>query len=133
MTQQFRLIERGPSPAATREIALDEPEFLIGRAPDCNLRLRSEEVSRHHCIVRVSGGEAMLIDLGSSNGTYLNGERVRSQAPLKSGDVIGIGALRFVVDLGDSEVSLGGTEIDPLGATMKLPRVPPPPPPDKPT
>ncbi len=126
MTQNIRLIERGDDPAHTRDIPVNDHEFVIGRAPDCNLRLRSEDVSRHHCTLRVTGGEVLLLDLGSSNGTYLNGQRVRSQSRLKSGDEIAIGPLRFVVDLGDNEVSLGGTEVDPLGATLKLPKTQPP-------
>jgi pSer/pThr/pTyr-binding forkhead associated (FHA) protein len=124
MTNQIRLIERGANPNQTREIPINENEFLIGRAPDCNLRLRSEEVSRHHCTIRLSGGEATLVDLGSSNGSYLNGERVRSQARLKSGDEIRLGSLSFLIDLGDASASLGLLEVDPLVATMKLPKKP---------
>ena len=86
MTHAIRLIERGATPAQSREIPINEHEFLIGRGADCNLKLRSDEISRHHCTIRVSSDGATLMDLGSSNGTYLNGQRVRSQADLTSGD-----------------------------------------------
>jgi pSer/pThr/pTyr-binding forkhead associated (FHA) protein len=63
-----------------------------------------------------------LIDLGSSNGSYLNGQRVLSQADLHSGDVLKLGSQEFVVDLGDDSVNLGVTDVDPLAATIKVPR-----------
>src|SRR5262249_50988552 len=72
-----------------------------GRGTDCDLRLPVSDVSRHHCIIRLGIGEAAVVDLGSSNGTYLNGQRVRSQAALKSGDELKVGPCRFLVDLGD--------------------------------
>ncbi|HZT82201.1 MAG TPA: FHA domain-containing protein [Gemmataceae bacterium] len=96
-----RLIERGSNADDTREFPLTQAEFLIGRGTDCDLRLHGAEVSRHHCLLRLGAGEATLVDLGSSNGTYLNGRRVRSQAALNSGDELRIGDHRFVVDLDD--------------------------------
>src|SRR2546422_5781183 len=101
MTLRVRLIERDPKAEQTREVTVNQAEFLIGRAADCDLRLRLSDVSRHHCLIRVGPNEAALVDLGSSNGTYLNGHRVLSQAPLHSGDEIRLGECRFLVDLGD--------------------------------
>jgi pSer/pThr/pTyr-binding forkhead associated (FHA) protein len=123
MSLRVRLIERGSSPEQTREIPIDKPEFLIGRATDCDLRLRVSEISRHHCIIRLGSAEATLVDLGSSNGTFVNGQRVRSQSPLRSGDELQIASHNFLVDLGDAEgVNLGITDVDPLTVTLKLPR-----------
>jgi pSer/pThr/pTyr-binding forkhead associated (FHA) protein len=93
-----KLIEVGTSEEQTREILVHKEEFLIGRGSDCDLRLRASAISRHHCLVRLRGAEAWVSDLGSSNGTFLNGQRVRSQAALRSGDEIAVGPCRFVFD-----------------------------------
>ncbi len=123
MANRVRLIERGTDAGQTREILLTEPEFLIGRGADCNLRLRESAVSRHHCTIRVAGGEATVLDLGSSNGTFVNGQRIRSSSPLRSGDELKVGASAFLVDLGDaSGINLNVPDVDPLAGTMKLPR-----------
>ena len=123
MAMHVRLIERGPTPGQTREVAVNQPEFLIGRGADCDLRLRESEISRHHCIIRVGPDEATLIDLGSSNGTYLNGQRVRSQAALHSGDELRLGSATFVVDLGDTGATkLDVPDADPLARTIKMPK-----------
>jgi pSer/pThr/pTyr-binding forkhead associated (FHA) protein len=125
MALRVRLIERGASPEQTREIPVEKPEFVIGRASDCDLRLRVNEISRHHCILRVAGGEVTLFDLGSSNGSYLNNERVRSQATLHNGDVIRLGPCSFVVDLGDPEgLPLDVADVDPNAITMRRPKTP---------
>lgn len=121
---QVRLIECGEGGAAC-EVPVNQLEFLIGRGADCDLRLRNNSVSRHHCILRVASGEAVLIDLGSSNGTYLNNERVRSQAPLHSGDELRVGTCRFLVDLGDGDRErLKALAANPLVGTVKIPEPP---------
>jgi pSer/pThr/pTyr-binding forkhead associated (FHA) protein len=96
-----RLLEPGSSPEAIREIPLAADQFLIGRGSDCDLRLHVSEISRHHCLIRLQGGEATLVDLGSSNGTYVNGTRVLSQTALRTGDEIRVGPCRFFIDLRD--------------------------------
>jgi pSer/pThr/pTyr-binding forkhead associated (FHA) protein len=127
MAQQARLIERGPTPEQTRQVPLKQGEFLIGRGPDCDLRLPISAISRHHCIIRLTDNEATLLDLGSSNGTYLNGQRVRSQAALHSGDDLRVGTCHFLVDLGDGEaVNLEALDANAGSATLKLHREPPP-------
>lgn len=119
MDLRVHLIERGPLPEQTREIPITQEEFLIGRATDCDLRLRMTDVSRHHCIIRVRPDDVTLIDLGSSNGTFVNGQRIRSQAALHSGDEVRLGNATFVVDLGDREtVELKLDEVDPLARTQ---------------
>jgi pSer/pThr/pTyr-binding forkhead associated (FHA) protein len=123
MAIHVRLIERGSTPGQTREVPVNQPEFLIGRGADCDLRLRESEISRHHCTIRVGADEATLVDLGSSNGTYLNGQRVRSQAALHSGDELRLGSATFLVDLGDQEgPNLEVPGADPLARTIKLPK-----------
>jgi len=72
---------------------------VIGRREDCDLRIPLGEVSRKHCRI-VRDGEALrLEDLGSSNGTYLNGTRVEREAVLNPGDSIQVGPVVFVLQL----------------------------------
>jgi pSer/pThr/pTyr-binding forkhead associated (FHA) protein len=123
MTLRIRLIERGTTAGQTREIPIPSAEFLIGRGADCDLRLRESAVSRHHCTIRVAAGEASIVDLGSSNGTFLNGQRVVSSSPLRSGDELTVGSATFLVDLDDPEASkLDVPDVDPLAGTIKLPK-----------
>jgi pSer/pThr/pTyr-binding forkhead associated (FHA) protein len=124
-----RLIEPGSTPEQTREILLSQSEFLIGRGADCDLRLRAARVSRHHCLLRTQAGGVTLADLGSSNGTFLNGQRVTSQAALRSGDLVQVGDFSFVVELGDEHPqpsTLTGT--DSMARTVKLSKPPQAPP-----
>jgi pSer/pThr/pTyr-binding forkhead associated (FHA) protein len=118
-----KLIEPGAGPEQTREIPITKDEFLIGRGADCDLRLRHSAISRHHCLIRLQGGEATLLDLGSANGTFVNGQRVRSSAALRSGDEIRLDVHRFIVNLGDVPESAGP---DTNAPTYKLKSPPPP-------
>jgi pSer/pThr/pTyr-binding forkhead associated (FHA) protein len=103
-----KLLEVGAPEGQRREIAITKDEFLIGRAADCDLRLRISAVSRHHCLLRIRPGEASLADLGSANGTFVNGQRVRSQVSLHHGDKVGIGDVTFIVELeGPSGIDWG--------------------------
>ena len=120
--KHVRLVERGADAGQTREILLNQEEFLIGRGTDCDLRLRMNEVSRHHCIIHVRPDDVTLLDLGSSNGTYLNGQRVRSQATLHTGDELQLGSAVFLIDLGDKELELKAPDVDPIASTHISPR-----------
>ena len=118
-----RLLEPGAGPEAVREIALTGQQFLIGRGSDCDLRLHVSEISRHHCLLRIHGTEVTLVDLGSSNGSYVNGTRVLSQATLRTGDEIRVGPCRFFLDLGDDpgwQEQFFPTDIDPRAATSRI-------------
>ena len=74
-----------------------EGELLVGRAPECSLRVHDPEVSRRHCSIACSGGAVALQDLGSANGTFLHGQRVGA-AQVEHGDVATLGQvlLKFV-------------------------------------
>jgi hypothetical protein len=77
------------------QIALDP--VTIGRHPDCDVVLNDQEVSRQHAEVRRDEGGFLLVDLGSLNGTKVNGAGVKAPRPLEDGDTITIGAhtIRF--------------------------------------
>lgn len=74
-------------------------KFLIGREQDCHLRPNSDLVSRHHCAFTLDGYTLRLRDLGSTNGTFVNGERLQGEVVLKQGDNVRVGKLEFEVQL----------------------------------
>ncbi len=78
-----------------REIEVRRSKFVIGRADDCDLRPASHEVSRWHCALLVEAAAVKLQDLGGSNGTFVNGERIAGERELTSGDRIKVGPLEF--------------------------------------
>jgi adenylate cyclase len=72
----------------------------LGRHPNNTIQLLDKIVSKEHCIVEVRDGRFVLRDLGSLNGTYVNGERVRGETWLKHGDEIALGSTRARFDDG---------------------------------
>ncbi|MBX3258425.1 MAG: diguanylate cyclase [Labilithrix sp.] len=70
---------------------IDGPEVVIGRAVSATVRLNDDGISRRHCRVLSIGGQVIIEDLGSANGTLVNGEMVQQHA-LKEGDKIRLGA-----------------------------------------
>ncbi len=84
-------------------IPLPVGRFLIGREEDCHLRPNSDLVSRHHCVFHADEYTLRLRDLGSTNGTLVNGERLRGEVVLNSGDVVAIGQLEFEIHIGEGE------------------------------
>jgi len=76
---------------------IDSVPFTIGRDKDCNLTLRSEGVSRHHAQLNVSGDMLWIRDLGSSNGTFLNGKSFTESESLTIGDILHIGKVGFCI------------------------------------
>ena len=79
-----------PNATVLRELDVRRKRrILIGRGEDCDVQLTSDRVSRHHCEVVYKDGHYELNDLGSTNGTYLNGTRVRNEL-LTDGAVINV-------------------------------------------
>jgi len=71
--------------------------ILIGRSPDCDLLLLNRTVSHQHAELFWRDGRWHLVDLGSTNGTYVNGEPVQ-EAEIRRGDVVALGTERVRVD-----------------------------------
>lgn len=83
--------------------------FVIGRDPSANLQLDHPTVSRLHAEVRLTPVGPMLRDLGSSNGTFLNGELISGARPLSPRDVVQIGPYKLVYDqAGFAQYTPGG-------------------------
>src|SRR5580698_4766995 len=72
----------------------------LGRHPNNSIQLLDKIVSKEHCIVEQRDGMFILRDLGSLNGTYINGERVRGEQLLRHGDEITLGSTRARYDDG---------------------------------
>jgi pSer/pThr/pTyr-binding forkhead associated (FHA) protein len=79
------------------EIPLKKDKFLIGRAKECSLRAGSEAISRRHCAIVRREKVWTARDLGSRNGTYVNDERISKEVPIKDGDELRVGPLKFRV------------------------------------
>lgn len=71
--------------------------FLLGRAADCDFRLDYPMVSLRHAKLALTSREAVIADLGSSNGTYVNGERITRPTTIRPGDVVALGSVWFVL------------------------------------
>ena len=80
-----------------REAALGEGETILGRTDEASVWIDGPTVSRRHARIVVSGGRAVLEDLGSRNGTWLRGERIDSPRVLSDGDEIRLGRIPMVV------------------------------------
>jgi adenylate cyclase len=70
----------------------------LGRHPTNSIQLLDKIVSKEHCIIERRGPQLILRDLGSLNGTYVNGERVNGERPLRNGDDIALGSTRARVE-----------------------------------
>jgi len=87
----------GEDTAAT--IALTRELTLLGREYDNDIVIDDDRTSRHHAELRWEHGHVQLVDRGSMNGTLLNQQTVRRTAPLKSGDILELGAQRYRFEL----------------------------------
>jgi Protein of unknown function (DUF3662)/FHA domain len=94
-----RLLVSGPEPGQSgnrqRTYELNAPLTILGRGTDCDLRLVDPGVSRHHAELRVEDGEVVLVDLGSTNGTFVNGQPVR-RVSLTDGTRVTLGRTTLV-------------------------------------
>ncbi len=102
-------------------IPLDTKKFLIGREQDCHLRPGSESVSRHHCVINVDEYSVRVRDLGSSNGTFLNGTRIIGVQEAQPGDTLKVGSLEFEMVFSKAGAPVPtGPDADKGGTTFNL-------------
>jgi predicted component of type VI protein secretion system len=78
-------------------IPITKVPFLVGRDSSCHLRPASPQVSKRHCAILVKGGQVLVQDFGSTNGTFVNEVQVTGEAPLQKDDVLKMGPLTFRV------------------------------------
>jgi len=117
----FQFVMRsGPTPGVT--FPLEGDQLIIGRDASNNVAINDAEISRKHSRLSFQGGKYVLEDLGSTNGTFVNGQRLAGPVVLKPGDVVSLG--EQIVLMYDA------INMDP-GATIASPRqlermIPPP-------
>lgn len=98
---QFRyalVVEGGPQTGLT--YVLGDGETAAGRGSDSDIYLEDVTVSRHHAVFKIDGDGLTVTDLGSTNGTYVNGRR-HEIAALAPGDEVMLGKFHLVVVVGD--------------------------------
>lgn len=82
-----------------KEIAVRGEQFIVGRDPRCQLRPASEAVSKLHCAILQRDGRVYLRDLRSTNGTFVNNDRIAGEVELRDGDLIRVTSLVFAVKI----------------------------------
>jgi hypothetical protein len=78
-------------------VAVRTNRALVGRSSAADVRIASDTVSRTHALIWQESGLAWVADLGSSNGTYVNGSRIEAPAQIVAGDVVTFGSASFTV------------------------------------
>ena len=96
MPARLVAIDEGP------DIPLDRTMIVVGRHPQCDARLDSLRVSRHHCCMTQDQGELVVRDLGSTNGIRINGQRVEV-GRLRAGDELSIAHIRYRLEQGQGQ------------------------------
>jgi predicted component of type VI protein secretion system len=84
--------------SASTAVKLPDGVTTAGRQEDCQLRIRSSQVSRKHCQLFEKHGMLLVKDLGSSNGTFVNGKKIEGQRVMEPGDELGIGPIVFRIE-----------------------------------
>lgn len=91
----------------------------IGRRQDCDLCLPISVASRKHCEINMDQGRLMVRDLGSKNGTFVNGQKTE-EVRLKPGDQLRIGPVTFVIQIDGSPADVTGVKpIEPVHEPME--------------
>ena len=109
MAAQFQFVMRsGPTPGAT--YSLEGDQIVIGRDSTNGVVINDAEISRKHARLMFQGGKYVLDDLGSTNGTFVNGQRLAGPVVLKSGDVVSLGE-QIVLVFDALSVDAGATVI----------------------
>lgn len=144
--QTIQMVMRtGPTPG--KAFPLSKSEIIIGRDATCDIVINDAEISRRHSKMTMQGNGYVLEDLGSTNGTFVDGQRLMGPHPLQPGELVLFGenvSLSYEAVLYDADATVVGapgpvtappTPVPPPPATGEQPapayfNPPPPPPPD---
>lgn len=102
--------------SASQVLKVGAGVMTVGRQQDCQLRIASSQVSRKHCQIFEKKGLLLVKDLGSSNGTLVNGKKIADQRVLEPGDELAVGSVRFRVERLEDTALIPGTNAPPQGA-----------------
>src|SRR6185312_7806710 len=107
------VVVQGKPEAKTIPLAI--PQFKIGRGEGCQLRPNNDQVSREHSLFELTSDAVFVQDLGSRNGTEVNGKKLNAHDPyrLKNGDLVKIGPLTFAVSIEGAPVASVATPSGP--------------------
>jgi pSer/pThr/pTyr-binding forkhead associated (FHA) protein len=94
-------------------------EYMFGRGPECDVRPNSDLVSRQHCLLHVAEDSVAIRDLGSMNGTLVNGQLLTAARPLAHGDTLQIGPLVLEVLLDAQPETIAGLAADTLQTLLE--------------
>jgi pSer/pThr/pTyr-binding forkhead associated (FHA) protein len=100
-------------------IPLVGSSFKIGRGETCHLRPNSEQVSREHAEFTIGAESVTVRDLGSRNGTLVNGKALTAEHRLKDQDLVQVGPLTFAVGITDVPVSVAKAAAKPVAVAAK--------------
>ena len=87
-----------------KQIEVRRSRIVIGRGEECQLRPKCPRVGRQHCELGAVDDQVLIRDLGSKNGTLVNGEKISKVHLLKHGDLIAVGSMSFRMTFPDSPV-----------------------------
>jgi pSer/pThr/pTyr-binding forkhead associated (FHA) protein len=93
---------------AGKTVEFPTGEYYFGRGRECHVRSNNEWISRQHCLLRVTPTGAYLRDLGSRNGTLINGVLLSEELQLQTGDQVQLGPLVFEVRLAGAPPARSG-------------------------
>jgi pSer/pThr/pTyr-binding forkhead associated (FHA) protein len=82
-----------------KTFSLRDDTMIIGRHDDCDLRIPLKDVSRKHCQINRNNDSLKIRDLGSRNGTFINGKRINEETVAQAGDYITILPLTFLLQI----------------------------------
>ena len=77
---------------------IGEGTLTVGRAKECGIAIADTRLSRRHAELRCLGSKVVLADLGSVNGTFVNGTRIEQERPLQAGDRVRVGPFEFLFE-----------------------------------
>jgi len=114
------------APSEGRVVELTAARLTIGRVPGNDLQLDGQKVSRHHAVIEVHDRQAVLRDLGSRNGTYVDGVRLSGAHVLSGGERLRFGDQQLRVQAGPDAAPAvpGATAIEPAAAPIEPPAAP---------
>ena len=131
MASQFQLIMRsGPTPGAA--FSLEGDQLTVGRDSTNEIVINDAEISRRHARLTFQGGKYVIEDLGSTNGTFVNGQRLAGPRVLKAGEVVSFGeqiVLVFEVTNFDAAATIASPRAAAPVPVVSRPVSAPPPPP----
>jgi pSer/pThr/pTyr-binding forkhead associated (FHA) protein len=96
---KLNLVVLTPGKWEGKIIPITLSQFVIGRDPQCNLRPASAVISKRHCAVQIRGNQVFVRDFDSTNGTFVNSEKIQGERELHDQDRLNVGPLLFLVQI----------------------------------